>query len=166
MIPAHRPNSKRAPLSLLSRLGQLLAFRPTRSDLCVLYINFDFIILVQLSLGIPSYGHSFLVNSSSALGASGQLVLNSPFSGTPKGDKWDGGPGKVVIWETRYRLMETFGNLGPDSCGTVINRPGGIFNFFGLVDAGFLQANGSVAAGIDYFYDNCSQTVRARNTPC
>ena len=60
--------------------------------------------------------------------------------------------------------MGDIGNLGPDSCGTVINHPGGIFNFFGLVDAGFFEANGSVAAGIDYLYDDCSQTVCCQNT--
>ena len=59
----------------------------------------------QLSLGIPSYGHGFLVNSSSALDASGQLVLNPPFSGTPKGDKWDAGPGGLCALSGRYDIV-------------------------------------------------------------
>lgn len=36
---------------------------------------------------------------------------------------------------------------------------GGIFNFWGLIDGGFLTANGTAAAGIDYRFDSCSQTV-------
>lgn len=67
--------------------------------------------LLQLSLGIASYGHSFLVNSASALDASKQLVLNPPFTGIPKGDKWDGGAGKAVIRETRYRFNGTWKSM-------------------------------------------------------
>ena len=50
---------------------------------------------------------------------------------------------------------------GPDACGVQINRPGGIFNYWGLVEGGFLKADGNPAAGIDYVYDSCSQTVCA-----
>ena len=50
-------------------------------------------VLIKLSLGVPAYGHSFIVNSSLALDASGQMNLYPPNGGTPNGDKWDSAPG-------------------------------------------------------------------------
>ena len=49
-------------------------------------------------------------------------------------------------------------NLAPDQCGNPIGISG-TFNFKGLVAAGFLNSTGEPADGIDYRYDNCSQTV-------
>ncbi|KAH9174721.1 glycoside hydrolase [Lactarius sanguifluus] len=45
----------------------------------------------QIILGVASYGHSFHVNKSSALDASGNIQLYAPFdkSQQPAGDKWD-----------------------------------------------------------------------------
>ena len=57
------------------------------------------------------------------------------------GDKWDSAPG-----------VDECGNFEPQ---------GGLFDFWGLIDGGFLLANGSVAPGIDYRFDTCSQTVSA-----
>jgi chitinase len=57
----------------------------------------------------------------------------------PSGDKWDDA-------------------AGVDQCGNP-TRVGGIFDFWGLIDGGFLNADGKVAEGILYRYDNCSQTV-------
>ena len=47
-----------------------------------------------------------------------------------------------------------------DQCGTE-SGPSGIFNFNGLVTAGFLNANGAVASGVDYKFDDCSKTAFA-----
>src|SRR6266850_274670 len=47
-----------------------------------------------------------------------------------------------------------------DVCGNP-NVVGGVFNFWGLVEGGFLTENGIAASGIDYKFDNCSQTVRS-----
>ena len=97
----------------------------------------------QIILGVASYGHSFSVAQSSAL-ASGNIQLYAPFqkSQQPAGDKWDSTAG------------------GTDECGNP-NVVGGIFDFWGLVDGGFLTSNGTAASGIDYTFDNCSQTVCA-----
>jgi chitinase len=94
-------------------------------------------------LGVASYGHSFHVNQSSALDASGNINLYAPFdkSQQPAGDKWDGTAG------------------GVDECGNP-NVVGGIFEFWGLIDAGFLLSDGTVANGIEYAFDNCGRTVR------
>jgi len=35
---------------------------------------------------------------------------------------------------------------------------GGLFNFWGLIDGGFLNADGTPASGISYLFDQCSQT--------
>ena len=98
----------------------------------------------KIILGVASYGHSFHVNTNSALDASGNLKLYPPFekSQQPTGDKWDSSA------------------TGVDVCGNP-NVVGGIFHFWGLINAGFLTKDGTVANGIDYTFDNCSQTVRA-----
>ena len=103
----------------------------------------------QIILGVASYGHSFHVQTSAALSAStdgtsanGSIALYPAFdkANQPAGDKWDGTAG------------------GVDACGNP-NVVGGVFDFWGLIDGGFLTANGTAASGIDYTYDSCSQTV-------
>jgi chitinase len=74
----------------------------------------------------------------------GNIQLYAPFNKgqQPPGDKWDSTAG------------------GTDECGNP-NVVGGIFDFWGLIDGGFLTSNGTAAKGIDYTFDNCSQTVCA-----
>ncbi|KIK70248.1 glycoside hydrolase family 18 protein [Collybiopsis luxurians FD-317 M1] len=93
----------------------------------------------QISLGVAAYGHSFDVSNSNAV-KSDTLQLYPPFNAgeQPHGDSQDG-------------------QAGTDECGNP-TPVGGIFNFWGLVDGGFLTTNGTAASGIDYVYDNCSQT--------
>jgi chitinase len=93
-------------------------------------------------LGVASFGYSFHVNQSGALDASGNINLYAPFdkSQQPKGDEWDYPAGSV------------------DVCGNP--NVVGIFDFWGLIDGGFLLYDGTVANGIDYYFDNCSRTVR------
>jgi chitinase len=101
----------------------------------------------QIILGVAAYGHSFSVNPSDALDASGNLNLYPPFNkaNQPAGDKWDGTAG------------------GVDACGNP-NVVGGIFDFWGLIDAGFLRANGTPSCDVYYTFDQCSQTVRDLHT--
>ena len=96
----------------------------------------------KIVLGVPAYGHSFSVNSSVALSANGTLNLYPPFDADnqPIGDAWDD-------------------EAGTDACGNETG-PGGVFAFWGLIENGFLQKNGTAAPGINYIYDTCSQTVR------
>jgi len=100
----------------------------------------------KMILGVASYGHSFHVNQNDALGASGELRLYPPFdkSQQPAGDKWDSTAS------------------GVDVCGNP-NVVGGIFHFWGLIDGGFLTAEGTSVFGIDYTYDTCSQTPYVYN---
>lgn len=97
----------------------------------------------KMILGVPAYGHSFHVEKSDAVDASGNIKLFAPFNKTlqPAGDKWDGTAG------------------GVDECGNP-NTVGGIFDFWGLIVGGFLTDCGTAAEGILYEYDTCSQTVR------
>jgi chitinase len=101
----------------------------------------------QTILGVAAYGHSFSVNSSDALDASENVNLYPPFNKTdqPAGDKWDGTAG------------------GVDICGNP-NVVGGVFTFWGLIAAGFLEANGSPSGEVYYTFDNCAKTVRALHT--
>ncbi|KAJ8473778.1 hypothetical protein ONZ51_g7655 [Trametes cubensis] len=102
----------------------------------------------QLVLGVASYGHSFSVANSAAL--SGNTLNAYPAfdaSKQPLGDKWD-----------------AVAPAGVDQCGApTAGGPSGIFDFFGLIDGGFLTANGTVADGIDYRFDECSQTPYVYN---
>jgi chitinase len=97
----------------------------------------------RIILGVASYGHSFHVTPSDAIDSSGNVKLYPPFdkSQQPAGDKWDSTAG------------------GVDERGNP-NAVGGVFNFWGLIDGGFLTTDGTPASGIDHTFDNCSQTVR------
>lgn len=100
----------------------------------------------QIVLGVASYGHSFSVSKTDAINSSGSdsdsLNLYPAFDAAdqPAGDAWDSTAGDT------------------DVCGNP-TTVGGVFNFWGLISDGFLSANGTAAEGIDYTYDNCSQTV-------
>lgn len=98
----------------------------------------------QIVLAVPGYGHSFSVNNTAAFvnGSTTELAAYPGFnaSNQPFGDKWDDGP-------------------TTDECGNP-QLQGGVFDFWGLVDGGFLNEDGSVADGIASRFDNCSQTVR------
>jgi len=97
----------------------------------------------QIVLGVPGYGHSFSVATKDALpdGPEGALATFPAFDAKnqPLGDSWDDP------------------NPGPDVCGNPQGAEGD-FDFWGLIEGGFLTSNGSVAAGIAYAFDECSQT--------
>jgi chitinase len=94
----------------------------------------------QIVLGVPAYGHSFRVNKSVATAGGKGLAAYPAFEPEqPRGDAWDDKP-------------------GVDACGVQAGY-GGVWNFWGLVDGGFLKQDGSVNSGIEYRYDTCSQTV-------
>ena len=97
----------------------------------------------QIVMGVPCYGHSFLVDRTDAF-EPGSTSLLAPYpkfnaSAHPKGDSWDDG-------------------TGVDVCGNPV-LPGGTVDFWGLIQLGYLNPNGTVKQGIFFRYDNCSQTV-------
>jgi chitinase len=98
----------------------------------------------KIVLGVASYGHSFYVTTSAALDSSNTLNLYPPFDKAlqPLGD--NDIPGA---------------SPGTDQCGNAVGV-GGTFNFIGMIAAGFLNSAGGAADGVDYRFDNCSQTVR------
>ena len=95
----------------------------------------------QLLLGIPAYGHSYRVLTANAIAPDGTLNLTASFDShnLTKGDAWDG-PG------------------GVDICGNETG-PGGVWTFWGLVKAGYLNDDGRHSSSVQYKWDNCSQTV-------
>ncbi|KAL6301260.1 chitinase [Sparassis latifolia] len=99
----------------------------------------------QLVLGVASYGHSFQVEASNAFDCDGQAPAAYPaFTSTqPAGDSWDAAS-------------------NTDVCG-VTSGYTGVFQFRGLVGEGWLYPNGSVVEGIDYRFDECSQTPYVYN---
>ena len=100
--------------------------------------------LEKMILGVAGYGFSYHVNSSLAYDASGKIHPYVPFDRAlqPAGDDW------------AYKAT----GVDVDVCGNP-NLVEGAFNFWGLIDAGFLNADGTVAQGIDHVFDQCSQTV-------
>ncbi|KAJ1300608.1 hypothetical protein OPQ81_002262 [Rhizoctonia solani] len=98
----------------------------------------------QLVLGVAGYGHGFSVAPTNAL-SDGILNPYSTFnkSFTPPGDAWDDAPVNGTV----------------DVCGNP-QAQGGNWNFWGLIEGGFLNENGTAntAEGIVYKYDECSQT--------
>lgn len=100
----------------------------------------------KIILGVSGAGQSYHVDSCTAYNASGSIFPYVSFNKTlqPAGDKWDSTAS------------------GVDQCGNP-NIVGGVFDLWGLVDAGFLNADGTVANGINYIFDQCSQTVSHLN---
>ena len=99
----------------------------------------------QLVLGVAAYGHSFKVAQAAALAGAGSTL--NPYAAfdkaaQPLGDSWD-----------------EVAPAGVDQCGNpTAGGPSGIFDFWGLIEGGFLTANGTAADGIAYRFDECSQT--------
>ncbi|KIY44386.1 glycoside hydrolase [Fistulina hepatica ATCC 64428] len=100
----------------------------------------------QITLGVASYGHSYYVTNSNALDSNGTIKLWATFNASeqPKGDSED-----LVIssGSTIAIAMEQYGSSYT-----------GLFNFWGLVQGGFLNVEGKAAEGIYYRYDSCSKT--------
>ncbi|KAK0439781.1 glycoside hydrolase family 18 protein [Armillaria borealis] len=102
----------------------------------------------QLLLGVAAYGHSFGVTKADAFSESSDtLALYAPVNSSvhPIGDSWD---------DTE---------VGVDVCGNVTTI-GGVVNFWGLIEQGYLTENGDVVDGVPYVFDNCSQTPFIYNT--
>lgn len=100
----------------------------------------------QIVLGVPTYGHSFSVAPSDAFAKGEKELVSYPSfnaSNQPLGDTW-ASAGAV------------------DVCG-VFEGPGGTYNFWSLIDDGFLTNEGKAAPGIYYRYDSCSQTPYVYN---
>jgi len=101
----------------------------------------------KIILGVAAYGHSFRVNRNDALDAAGNIKLFAPFDKNlqPQGDKWDSTA------------------VGVDICGNP-NVVGGIFNFWGLINARFIIFNGFPSIDVYHIFDECSRTVRPIHT--
>jgi chitinase len=97
----------------------------------------------KIVLGVPSYGHSYFVKNADAI-KNGKLQPYPPFDASkqPAGDSWDA-------------------PAGVDQCGNA-TPAGGVFDFWGLVEGGFLNTQGyaNPEPGIYHRFDSCSQTVR------
>jgi len=97
----------------------------------------------HIVLGVPAYGHSFSVPPADAFTDSSQtkLALYSKFDNNthPPGDSWDD-------------------PAGVDTCGNV-ETAGGLWDMWAMIQAGYLNHDGTAARGFAYRYDDCSQTV-------
>ncbi|KAF7355625.1 Chitinase [Mycena sanguinolenta] len=103
--------------------------------------------LDKIVLGVASYGHSFSVAKSDAFvkGSKTQLALYPPFnaSNAPAGDSWDDQPG-----------VDEGGNF---------ESQGGVIDFWGLIQQGYLTETGVPVTGVPFIFDNCTQTPYVYN---
>ncbi|EJD03470.1 glycoside hydrolase [Fomitiporia mediterranea MF3/22] len=102
----------------------------------------------QIALGVPSYGHSFSVNASSAFNGTNSKTELAPYpafnaSDFPVGDAWDDPP-------------------AVDACG-VLESQGGTQDFWNLIDSGMINKDGTPTSDVPYRFDNCSQTEYVYN---
>ncbi|KAL0578488.1 hypothetical protein V5O48_003481 [Marasmius crinis-equi] len=101
----------------------------------------------KLVLGLPAYGRGFSVNITDAFvnGSDSKLAEYPAFNANnrPNGDRWDDPAGLV------------------DACG-VTNPAGSIFNFWGLVENGYLNTDGSPR--LPYRFDECSKAAYVYNS--
>ncbi|KAJ4479205.1 chitinase [Lentinula aciculospora] len=97
----------------------------------------------KIVLGVASYGHSFSVNQTSAFvsGSSTELAAYPPFDATvfPLGDSWDTDAAE------------------PDACG-LLESNGGVYDFWSLIENGYLDAEGNFTSAFPHRFDECSQT--------
>ncbi|KAJ3868995.1 chitinase [Lentinula novae-zelandiae] len=95
----------------------------------------------KIVLGVPSYGHSFSVNQTSAFVSSTELAAYPPFNATafPLGDSWDTGATE------------------PDACG-LLESNGGVYDFWSLIENGYLDTEGNFTSEFPHRFDECSQT--------
>ncbi|KAJ4492216.1 glycoside hydrolase superfamily [Lentinula edodes] len=95
----------------------------------------------KIVLGVPSYGHSFSVNQTSAFVSSTELAAYPPFNVTafPLGDSWDTGATE------------------PDACG-LLESNGGVYDFWSLIENGYLDTEGNFTSEFPHRFDECSQT--------
>lgn len=108
----------------------------------------------QILLGVPAYGHSYVVPPTQISSPNVTHLSYPPFdlSLEQVGDSWSG-------------------NGGLDVCGDV-KGPDGTYTYWGLMQQNFLNTNGSVKDGIEYRFDGCSMTVRVfpkavtKSKPC
>ncbi|KAM5541737.1 hypothetical protein V8D89_004466 [Ganoderma adspersum] len=104
----------------------------------------------KILLGVPTYGHSYAVEPSAAIGASGKLTEYPVFDkeAHPLGDVWDVVPGPNAT----------------DVCGSQTQVTGDWY-FRNLVNAmnGFLDGDGTAREGVLYRYDDCTQAPYAYN---
>ncbi|KAF8156990.1 glycoside hydrolase family 18 protein [Crassisporium funariophilum] len=90
----------------------------------------------QITLGVASYGRSYSVKSSAASKIGDYPVFDA--TAQPLGE-------------------EDTGVAGVDQCGVATGNSG-LFNFEGMIKAGFLTKSGKPASGVAYKYDDCSET--------
>ncbi|EDR01922.1 glycoside hydrolase family 18 protein [Laccaria bicolor S238N-H82] len=99
----------------------------------------------KIALGVAAYGHSFSVANSAAV-VNNQLAAYPAFSKAAQ----PAGEGETSTTSTT------------DQCGTT-SGPTGVFNFEGMVSAGYLTSNGTAAPNMVYRFDDCSKTPYVYN---
>ncbi|KIK69304.1 glycoside hydrolase family 18 protein [Collybiopsis luxurians FD-317 M1] len=97
----------------------------------------------KILLGVAAYGHSFVVPESNVLQSGSSTNITNVYpsfnrSAEHLGDPWDS-PG------------------GVDICGN-FSGPSGVYNYWGLVEEGYVNRDGTPQSGFGYVFDNCSQT--------
>lgn len=132
----------------------------------------------KIVLGVASFGRSFSVSPSDAF-ESGKNTPDGSGKNTPgesgvrisldpgMTERDDPGKKELASYPAFDASKQPLGDGWDDAssvdvCGAR-HGPGGTFRFRGLVDAGFLNKDGSYANGIQHTYNMCSHTPYAYN---
>ncbi|KAI0790447.1 glycoside hydrolase superfamily [Abortiporus biennis] len=108
----------------------------------------------QIVLGVAAYGHSFAVPQGAAFAATSDVNAATPPVGTTL----------LAAFPPFNNASQPFGDkldrndTDVDICNVPQTGPSGIFNFWGLIDEGFLNEDGTAADGMGFRFDTCSQT--------
>jgi len=97
----------------------------------------------QILLGVAAYGHSYVVSESNVLQSNSSTNITNAFppfnvGAEHLGDSWDS-------------------PAGFDVCGNFSGITG-VYTYWGLVDGGYIDMDGSPQNGFGYLFDTCSQT--------
>ncbi|PSR78640.1 hypothetical protein PHLCEN_2v7387 [Hermanssonia centrifuga] len=113
----------------------------------------------QLILGVASYGHSYYVDKNDAITMTSPQASSAGYASPP-------GAAPLAAYPPFDKAQQPLGDswdsnapAGVDLCGNSgSGGPSGIFNFFGLIEKGYLDVNGTALPGTGFRYDDCSQT--------
>lgn len=109
----------------------------------------------KIVLGVAAYGHSYHVAPADAFGGASSAGEAQPPGTTPVAPY----PAFDAAQQPMGDAWDEASPAGTDACGNAVAGGfSGIYNYRGLVEKGYLDANGTAVSGMGFRYDTCSET--------
>ncbi|KAF5374569.1 hypothetical protein D9757_010183 [Collybiopsis confluens] len=114
----------------------------------------------KILLGVAAYGHSFVSSLTEVIQSNSSSVSSSSFTAATSSSS--SSPNITNVYPAFNKLAEHLGDAwdspgGIDMCGNY-SPPSGVYNYWGLVDGGYVNQDGTPKSGVGYTFDECSQT--------